>query len=511
VASHGWTVRLDAAAGAGSLLTLASGPAGPDPAAQALLQLHDEQAIQTVAPVRISLEKAGIPQSGVTIMHVLDAPLPSGDVAALAYYDNGHSAWTAVPTTVSADRRTVSATVHHLCPWTVLIYNLAASFFSKRRMAPTCETTEPTWISSVTFLQDRNAPVLWCAGRDRQDPKSLDVKVAVNRAYGAAVVPAVLPASVTDSVFHGGPEDIFVGLLARTMISPGMLDGVFGGKLLVPGGGEADFTFTEDQVRSIGDQPLVHVAAEPGYALAGLTYDGLTELAPDPVASAVVIITIVQCWYDLQPSFQAHDWFGAAGTGLDCLEKHRSDVDRDAVTLALKASPGKSPEEIRSAVNKWSEKLWTIWAAQKVFQLLEWLTDQALGPGAWNLTALTTISKAVPVLGAVWASGQEGYGTAHPTVIFNGGDPTGLVTQVHWQSWGGPVALATGVSLDANNAPSVALGVQRPVQIEAFKLGTCRGVLMYQALEWYFPADGQTFDPNNYMDICNGTYVTNGG
>lgn len=507
--SHGWTVRLDSAAGAGSLLTLASGPAGPDPAAQALLQLHDEQAIQTATPVRISLEKASIPRSGVTITRVLDTPLPSGDVAALAYYDSGHSAWTAVPTTVAADRRTVSATVHHLCPWTVLRYDLA-SLFTKRRTAPTCETTEPTWISSVTFLQDRNAPVLWCAGRDRQDPNSLDVKVAVNRAYGAAVVPAVLPASVSDSVFQGGPEDIFVGLLARTMIAPGALDGVFGGKLLVPGGDEADFRFTEDQVRSIGDRPLVSVAAEAGYALAGLTYDQLTKHAPDPVAGAVVIAALGQCWNDLQSSFQAHDWFGAAGTALRCLEENRGDVARAAVTLALKAFPAKSPAEIGSAVGKLADKLWIIWAAQKVFQLLEWLTDQALGSGAWNLTALTTISKAVPVLGAVWGPGQEGYGTPHPTVIFNGGDPTGLVTQIHWQSWGGPVALATGVSLDANNAPSVAQGVQRPVQVEAFNLGTCRGVLMYQAVEWYFPGDGQTFDPHNYIDICNGKYVING-
>ncbi len=118
------------------------------------------------------------------------------------------------------------------------------------------------------------------------------------------------------------------------------------------------------------------------------------------------------------------------------------------------------------------------------------------------------IPKPVPILGTQWGvpGGQKGYGTAHPDTIFNGGDPTGLVTGVHWQSWGGPVAIASGMSYDPGNS-IVANSVLRAVTVEAFNLGVCHGTLMYQAIEWYVPADGQKFDPHIYINICTGTYV----
>lgn len=113
----------------------------------------------------------------------------------------------------------------------------------------------------------------------------------------------------------------------------------------------------------------------------------------------------------------------------------------------------------------------------------------------------------VPVLGTVWGpGGQQGYGVAHPDTIFNGGDPTGLVTKVRWQSWGSPTAVATGISSDPGNG-IVANAVQRQATVRAFDLGRCQGKLMYRAIEWYFPADGQKFDPHKYINICTGEYV----
>ena len=37
-----------------------------------------------------------------------------------------------------------------------------------------------------------------------------------------------------------------------------------------------------------------------------------------------------------------------------------------------------------------------------------------------------------------------GFGRARPRKIFNGGDPTGLVTKVSWQSWGGAQDICSG-------------------------------------------------------------------
>lgn len=117
----------------------------------------------------------------------------------------------------------------------------------------------------------------------------------------------------------------------------------------------------------------------------------------------------------------------------------------------------------------------------------------------------------VPVLGkARWTGYQtEGYGTVRPTVIDNGGDGTGVVTDVKWQSWGGATAIATGIAADTNDTSKpLALSPMGPATVQAFDLGLCDGKLMYRAIEWYFPADGNKFNPNSYTNICTGEYVS---
>jgi hypothetical protein len=103
--------------------------------------------------------------------------------------------------------------------------------------------------------------------------------------------------------------------------------------------------------------------------------------------------------------------------------------------------------------------------------------------------------------------GQQGYGQIRPTTIFNGGDPTGLVQHIVWQSWGGPVATGTGISEYVGPSQIVANGAEEQSTVVAFNPGICQNVLMYEAVEWYFPQHGQSFDPNTYINICTGTYV----
>jgi hypothetical protein len=117
---------------------------------------------------------------------------------------------------------------------------------------------------------------------------------------------------------------------------------------------------------------------------------------------------------------------------------------------------------------------------------------------------------AAPTLGQPagdFAHGSSGFGQVKPAKIFNGGDPTGLVTNVVWSSWGGAQATATGSSEYVGPNQSVAQGTQETATVVAFNLGTCDGKLMYQAVEWYFPQHGQAFNPNQYENICTGTYV----
>ncbi len=122
----------------------------------------------------------------------------------------------------------------------------------------------------------------------------------------------------------------------------------------------------------------------------------------------------------------------------------------------------------------------------------------------------TTTVVPLPTLGllaGIFAQGK-GFGKVKPSEFFNGGDPTGLVTHVVWKSWGGPEAVGTGESDYVAPSQDVAEGIEEPATIVAFKLGTCSGGFMYQAVEWYFPQHGQRFDPDRYENVCTGSYVT---
>jgi hypothetical protein len=128
----------------------------------------------------------------------------------------------------------------------------------------------------------------------------------------------------------------------------------------------------------------------------------------------------------------------------------------------------------------------------------------AAGTGATGAS-----TAAVPTLGRAagdFAHGA-GFGTVKPARIFNGGDPTGLVTHISWKSWGGGRAVGTGTSVWVGPRQSVAQGRPAAVTVEAFRLGMCHGKLAYRAVEWYFPEHGQSFNPHRYENICSGSYV----
>jgi hypothetical protein len=116
---------------------------------------------------------------------------------------------------------------------------------------------------------------------------------------------------------------------------------------------------------------------------------------------------------------------------------------------------------------------------------------------------------AVPVLGqltGVFAHGQ-GFGQVRPAEVFNGGDPTGLVSGITWSSWGGTQAAGTGTGYFDPPSEPVAASKKEPATIVAFRLGTCDGRLMYEAVEWYFPESGQSFSSSHYENVCTGTFV----
>ena len=140
------------------------------------------------------------------------------------------------------------------------------------------------------------------------------------------------------------------------------------------------------------------------------------------------------------------------------------------------------------------------------------VSQPTVSPGTATVPASASPSASpagVPTLGQLagdFAQGQ-GLGQVKPGKIFNGGDPSGLVTNVVWSSWGGAQATATGTAEYVGPNQSVAQGTEESATVVAFHLGSCGGKYMYQAVEWYFPQHKQAFNPNTYENICTGSYA----
>ncbi len=142
--------------------------------------------------------------------------------------------------------------------------------------------------------------------------------------------------------------------------------------------------------------------------------------------------------------------------------------------------------------------------ARRALQRLVLLT-LVIGVYSFVLAAAVDAS-GVPILAGPWSLHQKGYGHVKPAIVFNGGDPTGLVRYINWNSWGSAHAVGTGIAeYEAPNQP-VAGGSQEIARIVLFQLGSCHHRRAYNAIEWYFPQHGQHFNPHQYINACTGQY-----
>lgn len=116
---------------------------------------------------------------------------------------------------------------------------------------------------------------------------------------------------------------------------------------------------------------------------------------------------------------------------------------------------------------------------------------------------------AAVVLGArAFAPHGRGFGTAHPALIDNGGDASGVVTAIHWQRWGRPSAAGHGLNTMFKPGGGY---YRKPVRIElrAYDLGRCtrRGPLAYRMLMARLPVrpggpEGRWFRWAGSRTIC---------
>ena len=126
-------------------------------------------------------------------------------------------------------------------------------------------------------------------------------------------------------------------------------------------------------------------------------------------------------------------------------------------------------------------------------------------------TTVTAAPGASPTLGiaAAWARvgpSVAGFGQVRPSEISLGGDPTGMLSGIIWQSWGGATATGMGTSTYVAPGQTVAQGSQQSATVVASDLGTCAGTPAYQQVKWYFPSEGETLSTGatTTVNTCTG-------
>ncbi|HSZ38280.1 MAG TPA: hypothetical protein VK773_14390 [Acidimicrobiales bacterium] len=109
-------------------------------------------------------------------------------------------------------------------------------------------------------------------------------------------------------------------------------------------------------------------------------------------------------------------------------------------------------------------------------------------------------------MASVWGASAVGFGQVKPAEISLGGDPTGMLTGITWQSWGGSTASGTGSSTYVAPGQTAAQGMEETATVVASGLGTCGGGTAYAQVKWYFPEQGETLSTgaNSTIDACTG-------
>lgn len=106
------------------------------------------------------------------------------------------------------------------------------------------------------------------------------------------------------------------------------------------------------------------------------------------------------------------------------------------------------------------------------------------------------------VLGGTPLSNSEGYGEIRPETVYFGGSPSGYIGEIVWDSWGSERAVGHGMAPYVSPTGTVASAPMTPAEIVAYEPSTCNGLPAYAKVQWYFPAEGQVFDPSFATMVC---------
>ncbi|TFD72130.1 hypothetical protein [Cryobacterium sp. Hb1] len=355
----------------------------------ALPGLRDVALIGAVVgvPVRIELD-AEIPEHGVKLQRTYLTPVPDDAAATFIFFNEEFGAWEAVASELSPDRRTLTATVHHLSLWddivaggqqSLQIFTAAAAaaghkvsdastifgkalkvvnaniktaftngsealyygigkVFDTRVDDPVCDDATPSWVTSTEMIgYNANNPILFCVGRDRKNPDLLVVKARVNRGFGYTVSTATEPSWMYNSTGNQGAWDATLDLVGDTdqVIREGV-EKLYSSGDLVGAGQEVSYGFAQGPTSEVpAGTPLVTLSPPniPVFVRSSIEQALVswgTEKAKGGLAATIVVAA---CFDEINA---AEDGYGGVKVALTCLSKADTPIAKQLALSMLK-------------------------------------------------------------------------------------------------------------------------------------------------------------------------------
>lgn len=431
--------------------------------------------------------------------------------AVLAFFNDASQTWTPVGAQ-GKDDSTIRVTSDHLSIWATLKLDVAGvastagsilnGFLGVANIAnPTCDGSDIARALGIKVTSDSGDLVKWCYGANNQGAPTLTV--ANNRHYA---VEFDYPSSWTPHTVGAANailDHITLGVAKLASPAPA------GQKSLIVGGGRIIwFDIPSSSAGQLSVSPSVPAYLASALLLGADTFamtfgklPGVAAANPSATAKAVdLVFASKSCVNEMSK---------VMGTTVDSASSAGA-LFRSVLNLATGCLNDQwlVAYGVTGFIRAFAAAvaLWLVDAVKLVVQGVQAVIDSAVFWRTYRV-AVDATAKVNPTLGRPWAPDTEGFGEVRPSNLSNGGDPTGVVSNITWDTWGGPQATGhgTGWYYSPEKGEDVAGGHSEPIRLVAYDLQVCGGRLMYRHLQEFFPQFGESFEPSNgeaSYDLC---------
>ena len=326
------------------------------------------------------------PQEGALVTVNLPAPLEEGHELLITHWNEDAKTWEPATTDLSADRTVATAQVAHFSEYGFFDYLFNATnqvMGNAATSGVSCDAPLPDWVEPQ-FFDDINGPVLWCGGRDVNNPDILVAKLKMNRGYAAKITTALNPEYKWSDLWDGMSPETMVNMLAMANLSS---VNKTANDYIVQPLGEYNFGFSRAAIEEFysdgkWDKPLIEVSVGWVYTAFGFLYSELKDSVSDDVAATFTALALAECAYDVNDSAVGTESVGLFRTSMGCIESSLDGLQNGALAFLTKKLPTTSKTTLANRLKPVVSKMKTILkvysAASMATRIMTTVGDQTL-------------------------------------------------------------------------------------------------------------------------------------